>query len=145
MEGGRPALAVAAGAHGLAAASGRLAAGDVLARTVVLTNRGANPLQSVSATVTPAGSALATHGLELRIDRCSTAWTVAGGALRCQGRSSPVVGWLRMPKAPLQLAGPSGLAPGSRLELRISVRLPAATGNAMEGQEGALQWTFTGA
>jgi hypothetical protein len=143
MAEARPALQVSAGAHGLTAPSGGLAPGDVLARTVVLTNHGANPLQSVSATVASAGSGV--RGLQVRIDRCPTPWTMAGGVLVCRGRPSVVTGWQGMPNRPLQLAGRSGLAPGARLELRISVRLPAAAGNAQEGREGALQWTFSGA
>ncbi len=139
----RPALGVAAGAHGLAAASGPLAAGDVLARTVVLTNQGADPLQSVSATVASAGSPV--PGLQLRIDRCPTAWTVAAGALVCHGRPRAVVGWTPVSGNTLQLAGRPGLAPGRSLQLRISVRLPAAVNAAAEGQEAALRWTFSGA
>ena len=82
-------------------------------------------------------------GLQIRVDRCSTAWTVGTGAApRCAGRVSEIVGWrpLAASRSPWQLGS---LPAGSSEFLRVSLQLPADASSALAGRRTTLEYRFT--
>ena len=106
-----------------------LAAGDVVARTATLENRGKGAIGAIALAVDVTHSSAldrdSRSGLRIRVDRCSTRvdeWL--GTALRCTGRVSEIVGWrpLAASRSPWQL----GSLPAKATEwLRVSLQLPA--------------------
>ena len=74
------------GTLGLDADAADLAAGDVVARTATLENRGNGAIGAIALAVdVTRSSALdrdARSGLRIRVDRCSTAWTAGPGTRR---------------------------------------------------------------
>lgn len=141
----RPELAVRTGVRGLTASSRALAPGDVRERTVTLVNTGANRMRTLAATVHGGPSALTDGGLQLRIDSCAAGWTVLRGTLACRAGQRAVIGWRALGSQPMPLDAHRGLAAGARLQLRISLRLPASAGRALAGRATSLDWTFSGA
>ena len=134
------------GTLGLDADASNLVAGDVIARTATLENRGKGALGAISLSVDvthSSGLDRDRSGLQIRVDRCSTAWTAGtGAALRCAGRVSEVVGWrpLAASRSPWQLGG----LPAKSMEyLRVSLQLPADAGPALAGRRTTLEYRFT--
>jgi spore coat-associated protein N len=134
------------GTLGLDANAANLAAGDLVARTATLENRGKGAIGAITLDVDvtrSSGLDRDRSGLQIRVDRCSTAWAVGtGSALRCAGRVSEVVGWrpLAASRSPWQLGS---LAAGSSEFLRVSLQLPADASSALAGRRTALEYRFT--
>jgi hypothetical protein len=133
------------GALGLDADVSALAAGDVVARTATLENRGQGAIGAIALAVDITHSSAldrdSRSGLRIRVDRCSTPWT-NGPALRCTGRVSEVVGWrpLAASRSPWQL----GSLPGKQTEwLRVSLQLPADAASDLAGRRTTIQYRFT--
>jgi hypothetical protein len=142
----RPALVVTtAGAGGLAADISNLAAGDVVARTATLTNRGTQALQAIALAVTVTQSSALdrdrTSGLRIRLDRCSVAWA-PGPPVRCAGRLTEVVAWqpLAANGSPWRLGG---LGAGGSEWLRISLQLPPSATSQLAGRTTTVGYQFT--
>jgi hypothetical protein len=134
------------GSLGLNADASTLAAGDVVARTATLENRGKGGIGAIALDVDITHSSALDRdrsGLQIRVDRCSTAWTVGTGtALRCSGRVSEIVGWrpLAASRSPWQL----GSLPGKQTEwLRVSLQLPADAASDLAGRRTTIQYRFT--
>jgi hypothetical protein len=127
------------GTLGLDADASDIAAGDVVARTATLENRGRGAIGAIALSV----DATAGSGLQIRVDRCSTAWAGGPGiALRCPGRDSELVGWhpLAASRSPWQL----GSLPSRSSEyLRVSLRLPADAPSAVSGRRTTIEYRFT--
>ena len=133
------------GALGLDADADTLAAGDVVARTATLENRGQGAVRAIALSVdVTRSSALdrdSRSGLRIRVDRCSTPWT-GGSALRCTGRLSEVVGW--RPLAASRSPWPLGSLPAKSTEwLRVSLQLPADAPSELAGRRTTIQYRFT--
>ena len=136
------------GTLGLDADAADLAAGDVVARTATLENRGNGALSAIALTVdVTRSSALdrdARSGLRIRVDRCSTAWTAGPGtrSLLCAGRTTEIVGW--RPLASTQSPWPLGSLPAKASEwLRVSLQLPANASADLAGRRTTIQYRFT--
>ena len=134
------------GSLGLNADASALAAGDVVARTATLENRGKGGIGAIALDVGITHSSALDRdrsGLQIRVDRCSTAWTVGtGAALRCAGRVSDIVGWrpLAASRSPWQL----GSLPAKSTEyLRVSLQLPADAPSTLAGRRTTLEYRFT--
>jgi hypothetical protein len=135
------------GVRGLDAGAADLAAGDVVARTATLQNRGEGMLGAVAlaANVTRS-SALdrgARAGLRIRVDRCSTAWAPGpDSALHCTGRLTEVIGWRPVGdnRSPWQL----GSLPARSAEwLRVAVLLPADSSADLASRRTTIEYRFT--
>ncbi|HEY7257436.1 MAG TPA: hypothetical protein VH459_00125 [Gaiellales bacterium] len=134
------------GALGLAADADDVAAGDVVARTATLENRGKGAIGAIALSVGVTRSSVLDRdraGLQIRVERCSTPWTAGtGAALRCTGRVSEVVGWrpLAASRSPWQL----GSLPAKSSEyLRVSLQLPANAPSTLAGRSTTLEYRFT--
>jgi len=133
------------GSLGLDADASMLAAGDVVARTATLENRGQGAIGAMTLAVDITHSSALDRdshsGLRIRVDRCSTPWT-GGSALRCTGRLSEVVGWrpLAASRSPWQL----GSLPAKASEwLRVSLQLPSEAASDLAGRRTTIQYRFT--
>jgi hypothetical protein len=134
------------GTLGLAADASNLAAGDVVARTATLENRGKGAIGAIALSVDATQSSALDRersGLRIRVDRCSTAWTAGPAtALACAGRVSEVVGW--RPLAASRSPWPLGsLPPKSTAYLRVSLQLPADAPASLAGRRTTIEYRFT--
>ena len=133
------------GALGLGTDATTLAAGDVVARTATLENRGQGAIGAITLTVEITHSSAldrdSRSGLRIRVDRCSTPWT-SGSALRCTGRLSEVVGWrpLAASRSPWKLGS---LAAKATEWLRVSLQLPDDAEPEVAGRRTTIQYRFT--
>jgi hypothetical protein len=133
------------GSLGLDADATAVAAGDVVARTATLENRGPGAIGAIALTVDlTRSSALdrdSNSGLRIRVDRCSAPWT-GGPTLRCTGRVSEIVGWrpLAASRSPWQL----GSLPAKSAEwLRVSLQLPPDASSDLAGRRTTIEYRFT--
>jgi len=136
------------GTLGLGADVADLAAGDVVARTATLENRGKGAIVAITLAVdvtrTSALDGDVRSGLRIRVDRCSTAWTEGPGArsVRCAGRVTEIVGWrpLAASRSPWQL----GSLPAKSSEwVRVSFQLPPDASAELAGRRTTVQYRFT--
>jgi hypothetical protein len=126
------------GTLGLDASISSLAAGDVIARTVTLDNRGKGAIGAIALSIEVTRGS----GLEIRIDRCPKPWTVGTGkALRCAGRASRIVGWrpLAASRSPRRLGS---LPARSSAYLRVSLRLPGDATSSFAGRRTTIEYRF---
>ena len=134
------------GALGLDADAADVAAGDVVARTATIENRGKGALGAIALSVGVTRSSTLDSdraGLQIRVDRCSTPWTTGTGtALRCAGRVSEVAGWrpLAASRSPWQLGS---LPAKSSMYLRVSLQLPTDASATLAGRRTTLEYRFT--
>jgi spore coat-associated protein N len=136
------------GRLGLDADAADLAAGDVVARTATLENRGKGAIGAITLAVeVTQSSALdrdSRSGLRIRVDRCSKAWAASTGgrSLRCAGRVTAIVGWrpLAASRSPWQLGS---LAARSSEWLRVSLQLPEDASADLAGRRTTIQYRFT--
>jgi len=154
-HGGHPKSGAAGSLHvamsgtlGLGADAADLAAGDVVARTATLENRGKGALGAIALAVDVTRSSTldrdARSGLRIRVDRCSTVWSAApsGRSLQCAGRVTEIVGWrpLAASRSPWQLGS---LRANSSEWLRVSLQLPPGASADLAGRRTAIQYRFT--
>ena len=146
---------VSHGAHRLSvtphvlASVGALAPGDRAERTLDLRYRG-RFAKVVLKTTTNGGSALRSDsagGLRIAIDRCAKRWTKRSGtrAYACRGKHWSVVKTVSLAgKGALRLNHLSRRAGGTD-HLRLTVSLPLAAGNPLQGQSTRVVYRLTGA
>lgn len=120
--------------------------GDVGNRFVTLRNSSASAsVASGTLTVTdaPGTTLLATgaNGLQVRLDRCSVAWTLPAGT--CSGTTTTVVAQqgLAALGTPKTITGLT-LAPAASWFLRVTTTLPAAADNTYKSLTEVLTYTF---
>jgi spore coat-associated protein N len=126
-----------------------IAPGDTIHRAVTLSNTGTLDLAAVTLTTNATTSSLldtdTVTGLQLTIDKCSVAWTesaipytyTCGGTTTSVKTSAPVIG-TNMALSNLTLTAASGN------NLRVTMTLPSAAGNSLQGQSSVINYTFTG-
>jgi spore coat-associated protein N len=127
-----------------------IAPGDTIQRSFDLSNAGSLDMASVSFSSTATTSSVLdtdpTNGLQMAIDRCSSAWTESGPpyTYTCSGTTSTiissraVIGWnVAMPAL-------SALTAGGSDHLRLTLSFPSAAGNTFQGLSSTIQYTFTG-
>ena len=105
----------------------------------------------MSATAPTTSSLLDTNtsqGLQMAIDRCSAPWTEGGTApaytYTCSGTTSTVLASTPVVGANMTLNNLSALTAGNTDHLRVTLTLPAAAPNTLQGQSSVIQYTFTG-
>jgi spore coat-associated protein N len=149
------ALGATGSANRLTVGASNVVPGDTIQRAADLVNNGgasADNLSSVVLTTTASPSSLldteATNGLQMTIDKCSVAWTEAGTApaytYTCGGTTSTVLASRAVIGSSMALSGLSSLNTGSTDHLRVTLTLPTAAPNSMQGQTSTISYNFVG-
>jgi hypothetical protein len=139
-------------ANRLTVGATNLVPGDTLQRAVDITNDGSVGTSSVGTiSLTTAASsssqldADATAGLQMNIDKCSVAWTESGPpyTYTCGGTTSTVLASRAVIGTDVSLSNMSSVTAGSTDRLRVTLTLPGAAGNSLQGQSSTINYTFT--
>jgi spore coat-associated protein N len=139
-------------ANRLTVAASNLVPGDTIQRAVDITNNGSAGTSSVGSivlTTTASPSSLldsdAANGLQMVIDKCSVAWTESGPpyTYTCGGTTTSVLTTRQIIGNNIALSNMSALTAGNTDRLRVTLTLPAATGNTLQGQSSTLSYVFT--
>ncbi len=126
-----------------------IAPGDTIQRAVTLTNTGTIDLASVTLTTNATTSSLlntdTVTGLQMTIDKCSVAWTESAipYTYTCSGTTSSVLASTPVIGTNLALTNLT-LTASAANNLRVTVTLPGAAGNTLQGQTSVINYTFTG-
>ncbi len=148
-------LAAPGTANRLTVGANNVVPGDTIQRAADLTNSsgsGGDPLSATVLTTTASPSSLldteTANGLQMTIDKCSTAWTEAGTSpaytYTCSGTTSTVLASRPVIGANLALSGLASLTPGSTDHLRVTLTLPTAAPNTMQNQTSTISYNFVG-
>ena len=148
-------VAIALGATGpanrLTVAASGLVPGDTVQRAVDLTSASTDPLGSVSLQTsgTPNNALLTdANGLTVKIDKCSNVWTEAGTApaytYTCSGTNTNVLAAGAVGNT-TSLSGLAALSTGTSTDhLLVTLALPAAATNALQGLSTSITYAFNG-
>jgi spore coat-associated protein N len=125
--------------------------GDTIQRAVNVSNTGNQDFASITLTTAASTSSLldtdASNGLQMVIERCSVAWTEGGSApaytYTCSGSTSTVLASRAVIGSSLALSNLT-LTAGSTNNLRVTLSLPSAAGNTLQGLTSTIVYTFTG-
>jgi predicted ribosomally synthesized peptide with SipW-like signal peptide len=128
-----------------------IAPGDTIQRSVDLSNTGSIDFGSVTLTTSASPTSLldtdATNGLQMAIDRCSTAWTEAGTApaytYTCSGTTSSVLATRAVIGTSLALSNLGSITAGATDKLRVTLTLPSAAGNSFQNLSSTISYAFT--
>lgn len=137
-------------ANRLDVAATGMAPGDTVQRSVDLVNTGSIALSAVTLSTSAGTSSIldtdAVNGLQLAVDRCSTAWTESASpySYSCSGTVTPVLASRPVIGSDLALANLGSTSPGGTDHLRFTLTLPAAAGNDFQGKSSTIAYTFTG-
>jgi len=140
-------------ANRLTIGAANLVAGDTVQRAVDLINSGtgtSDPLGSIQLTTSASPSSGldtdAVTGLQMAIDKCSVAWTESGPpyTYTCSGTATTVLTTRAVIGVNLALSNLSALTTGSTDHLHVTLTLPAAAPNALQGQTSGISYTFAG-
>ena len=153
-------VSIALGATGastnrLTVGASNIVPGDTIQRSVDLINNGgasADNLSGITLTTTASPSSLldteTTNGLQMVIEKCSVPWTEAGTApaytYTCSGTTSTVLASRAVIGSNMALSNLSSLTTGSTDHLRVTLTLPAAAPNTMQGQTSTIPYNFVG-
>jgi len=148
-------VAIALGATGpanrLTVAASGLVPGDTVQRAVDLTSNSTDPLGSVSLQTsgTPNNALLTdANGLTVKVDKCSAAWTESGTApaytYTCSGTSTSILAAGAVGNT-AALSGLAALSSGSSTDhLLVTLALPAAATNTLQGLSTSITYAFNG-
>ena len=141
--------ATGASTNRLTVGASAIAPGDTIQRSVDLIDSGSIDLASVTLTTTATTSSLldtdTATGLQMVIDKCSTAWTESGPpyTYTCGGSTSTVLASSPVIGSNMALANLT-LTAGSTDHLRVTVTLPSTAGNSLQNLSSTIAYTFTG-
>jgi spore coat-associated protein N len=149
------ALGTTGAANRLTVGASNVVPGDTIQRAADLINNGgasADNLSGIVLTTTASPSSLldteATNGLQMVIEKCSVPWTEAGTApaytYTCSGTTSTVLASRAVIGANLPLAGLASLTTGTTDHLRVTLTLPTAAPNTMQGLTSTISYNFVG-
>ena len=149
------ALGSTGAANRLTVGASNVVPGDTIQRSADLINNGgasADNLSSIVLTTTASPTSLldtdATNGLQMSIDKCSVPWTESGAApaytYTCSGTTSTVLASRAVIGANLPLSGLASLTTGSTDHLRVTLTLPTAAPNTMQGLTSTISYNFAG-
>jgi len=150
-------VVIALGATGAATnrltlnASG-LVPGDTVARAFDLANTGTQNLASIGLTTTASPSSLldsdATNGLQMVVDKCSTVWVEVGTTpaftYTCAGSVTSVIATRAVIGNAISVPSVAPLTAGGTEHMRVTLTLPAATGNTFQGLSSTITYSFLG-
>jgi spore coat-associated protein N len=150
-------VSIALGASGTAnrlnIGASNLVPGDTVQRAADLNNNGtgtADNLSAITLTTTASPSSLldteTSNGLQMTIDKCTVAWTESASpyTYTCGGTTSTVLASRPVIGSAIALANLSSLTTGSTDHLRVTLTLPTAATNAMQGQTSTISYNFLG-
>ena len=145
------ALVATGPANRLTVAASGLVPGDTVQRAVDLTSSSTDALGSVSLQIsgTPNNALLTDpNGLTVKVDKCSSAWTESGTApaytYTCSGTNTNVLAAAAVGNT-ASLSGLAALSSGSSTDhLLVTLALPAAATNALQGLSTSITYTFDG-
>ena len=127
-----------------------LVPGDTVQRSFDLSNTGNQDFASVTLTTTATSSSLLDtdpSGLTMVVDRCSNAWTEAGGSpafsYTCSGSTSTVIASRAVIGSAIAMSNLSSLTHGTTDHLRVTLTLPSGAGNTLQNQSSTIQYAFT--
>jgi len=148
------ALGATGAANRLTVGASNLVPGDTVQRAADLINNGgasADNLSAITLTSTASPSSLLdtelTNGLQMSIEKCSTAWTESGSpayTYTCGGTTSTVLASRAVIGSAIALSGLSSLTTGSTDHLRVTLSLPTAAPNTMQGLTSTISYNFVG-
>lgn len=135
----------------LTVAASNLVPGDTVQRAVDLTSASSDPLGSVTLQTSGSPSnALITdaNGLAVKVDKCSVAWTESGTApaytYSCSGTTSSILASSAVGST-TTLSSLAALATGSSTDhLLVTLSLPTAAGNTLQGLSTSITYAFNG-
>jgi spore coat-associated protein N len=153
-------VSIALGATGaatnrLTVGASNVVPGDTIQRAVDLINNGgssADNLSSIVLTTTASPSSLldteATSGLQMVIEKCSVPWTEAGTApaytYTCSGTTTTALTSRAVIGSSMALSSLASLTTGSTDHLRVTLTLPTAAPNTMQGLTSTVSYNFVG-
>ncbi|HEY5286504.1 MAG TPA: TasA family protein [Solirubrobacteraceae bacterium] len=153
-------VSIALGATGastnrLTVGASNVVPGDTIQRSADLINSGgasADNLSGIVLSTTASPSSLLdtepTNGLQMAIEKCSAPWTEAGTApaytYTCSGTTSTVLASRAVIGANIALSNLSSLTTGSTDHLRVTLTLPTAAPNTMQGLTSTISYNFVG-
>lgn len=145
-------LAAAGVDNRLSVAAVAIHPGDTMQRAFKLSNASTDTLGSITLTTTATTSSAldtdATNGLQMVVERCSTAWTESGTApaytYTCGGTPSTVLASRAVIGTNLSLSNLT-LTSGATDYLRLTLTLPTAAGNTFQNLTSTVQYAFTAA
>lgn len=153
-------MTIALGATGastnrLNIAASDIAPGDTIQRSVDLSNSGSTVgLAAITLTTSATTSSLldtdTTNGLQVKIDKCSAAWTEAGVApaytytCTAPATTSVVLAQRAVIGSNLALSNLSSLTAGSSDHLLVTLSLPSAADNTFQTKSSTISFQFTG-
>ncbi len=149
------ALGATGAANRLTVGASNVVPGDTIQRAADLINNGgasADNLSGIVLTTTASPSSLldteATNGLQMTIEKCSVPWTESGTApaytYTCSGTTSTVLASRAVIGASLPLSGLASLTTGATDHLRVTLTLPTAAPNTMQGLTSTISYNFVG-
>ncbi len=149
------ALGATGSANRLAVGAANVVPGDTIQRAADLVNNGgasADNLSGVVLTTTGTPTSLldtdATNGLQMTIEKCSNAWTESGTSpnftYTCGGTTSTVLSSRAVIGTNLPLSNLAATTTGSTDHLRVTLTLPAAAPNTMQGLTSTISYNFVG-
>ena len=124
-----------------------LMAGDSVSQALDLVNDGTTPFGSVTMKMSATASSILdtdrSSGLQLKVQRCSAAWSGGDGAWSCPGTAGTLYSGPMVVTRPL--AGAASLNPGGVDHLLLTASLPAsANGSDYQGRSSTLGLVFDG-
>jgi hypothetical protein len=133
-------------------ATGMLAPGDTVYRTVDVTNSGTLALGTITLTTTATTSSKLdtdpTNGLQLKVDACSAAWTEIGTSpafsYTCAGTTTLTLASQPLIGSNLDLGALNALTPGGTDHLRVTLLFPTTADNTFQSKSSVVSYAFTG-
>jgi hypothetical protein len=127
--------------------------GDSYYRSFDLTNGGTSALNAITLTTSASPSSLldsdATNGLQMVLQRCSTAWTESGSSpnfsYTCGGTTSSVLASRAIIGSSIALSNMTATAVSTTDHLLLTVTLPSAADDTFQGLTSTLTFSFGGA
>ena len=148
-------VSIALGASGpanrLAVAASNLVPGDTVQRAVDLTSASSDPLGSVTLQTSgsPSNALITdTNALTVKVDKCSLPWTEAGTApaytYTCSGTTTSILASTAV-GGTASLSSLAALSSGSSTDhLLVTLSLPSAAGNSLQGLSTTITYAFNG-
>jgi hypothetical protein len=129
------------------AASG-LVPGDIVKRAFQINNTSTDTLASVTMAASGSGSLLGVGGLTAQLDECSSGWVEVGHVYTCTGTTTAMLASTALSTltgAASTLSNASGTVDQAGVHsMLLTLSLPSAAANALQGQSSTITWTFTG-
>ena len=122
---------------------------DTVQRAVTLSNTGNQDLASLTLTTTASPSSLldtdATNGLQIKVDRCSVAWTETGTSApftyTCSTGAVPVIASRPVIGSAVSLPSSPALTAGGNDRLVATLTLPSTASNTFQGLTSTINFT----